>query len=214
MDKIILKSKDGKILASSLEVAKKFGKRHDSILRDIDKILESDLNLQKHFVLSTYKNSRGRIYRAYALDKTAQNILYTKYKYSTMSPRFEIKFLNLLKEMFPSEIIIPQYQILNYRIDFFMPNLCMIIEYDEEQHKYIQEKDEIRTKNILNELNRMVVNGEPLYNGDKYEPAPWLKGKNLFSVIRIKKGKEIDGLRRLCIEITENTMNPCSNYMT
>lgn len=130
-----------------------------------------------------------------------------------MSPRFEIKFNNLLSEMFPNEKIISQYRILDYRIDFFMPDLHIIIEYDEEQHKYQKKNDGIRIKNILNELNRMVIDGEPLYDGDASEPNPWLDGKNIFSVIRVEKGKEIDGLRRICIEITENMMAPCSDYM-
>lgn len=89
----------------------------------------------------------------------------------------------------------------------------MIIEYDEEQHKYSKEKDETRINKIKEKLNQMVINGEPLYEGDTDEPCPWLEGVDLFSVIRIEKGKEIDGIRRLCIEITERTMHPCSDFM-
>ena len=68
-------------------------------------------------------------------------------------------------------------------------------------------------KEIKSELNRMVVVGEPLYNGYSNEPNPWLKGMDIFSVVRVKKGKEIEGLRNICIEITENTNQPCSNFM-
>ena len=40
----------------------------------------------------------------------------------------------------------------------------------------------------------MVINGEPLYEGDTDEPCPWLEGVDLFSVIRIEKGKEITAM--------------------
>ena len=79
--------------------------------------------------------------------------------------------------------------------------------------KYSKEKDENRINKIKEKLNHMVVNGEPLYEGDTDEPCPWLEGVDLFSEIRVKKGKEIDGMRRLCIKITERTMRQCSDFM-
>ena len=213
MSEIILKEENGQVLASSREVAEKFGKRHDSVLRDIDNIIKTNQVLQSDFILHSYKNSRNKEYRCYLLTNKGLNILNTKYTYSAMNPRFEYKFEYLLREMFPSAIIISQYPILNYRIDFFMPELNMIIEYDEEQHKYSKEEDIKRIKEIKAELNKMVVIGEPLYNGCSNEPNPWLEGKDIFSVVRVKKGEEIEGLRNICIEITENTNQPCSDFM-
>ena len=78
------------------------------------------------------------------MTNNALSILDIKYTYSAINPRFEFKFESLLREFFPSEKILTQYKILNYRIDFFLPDLQMIIEYDEEQHKYSKEKDENR----------------------------------------------------------------------
>lgn len=213
MNEIILKEEKGQVVASSNDIAEKFGKRHDQVLRDIDNIIKTNQALQSDFILHSYKNSRNKKYRCYVLTNKGLNILNTKYIYSAMNPRFEYKFECLLREMFPSEIIISQYRILNYRIDFFMPELNMIIEYDEKQHKYSKEEDSKRMKEIKSELNRMVVVGEPLYNGYSNEPNPWLKGMDIFSVVRVKKGKEIEGLRNICIEITENTNQPCSNFM-
>lgn len=213
MNEIILSEKNDQVLVNSRELAKKFGKQNKHVNETIRSILKSTPQMEKHFKKSTYKSKRGRIENCYDLDEVALNILNIKYKYSSMNPRFEIKFKNLLYEMFPNEKIIPQYHILDYRIDFFMPDLHMIIEYDEDHHKYQKENDDIRMKDILNELNRMIIDGEPLYDGDSSEPNHWMKSKKMFSVIRIEKGKEIDGLRRLCIEITENMMTSCSNYM-
>lgn len=213
MSDITLRNENGQILASSREVADRFSKNHKEVLRSIKNILKSSPELKSEFVLSEYINSRDRKYPFYFLTKKALNILNIKYTYSAMSPRFEFKFENLLREMFPLEKIIVQYPILNYRIDFFMPDVNMIIEYDEEQHKYSEAKDIKRMEEIKAELNRMIVVGEPLYKGGSDEPNPWLEGVDSFSVIRVEKGNEIDGLRRLCIEMTEKTMSPCSDFM-
>lgn len=201
------------VLSNSIEIANKYNRENKHVNEDIRRILKSCPSLESEFILSEYTSLRNRKYPLYLLTEKALNILDTKYSYSAMNPRFETKFENLLREMFPSEKIFTQYQILNYRIDFFMPDLHMIVEYDEEQHKYSKEKDENRINKIKEKLNQMVINGEPLYEGDTDEPCPWLEGVDLFSVIRIEKGKEIDGIRRLCIEITERTMRPCSDFM-
>lgn len=201
------------VLSNSKEIANKYNRKNKHVNEDIRHILESCPSLESEFILSEYTSSRNRKYPLYLLTEKALNILDTKYSYSAMSPRFEFKFENLLREMFPSEKIFTQYQILNYRIDFFMPDVQIIIEYDEEQHKYSKNKDIQRMKEIKAELNKMLVNGEPFYDGDSSEPNPWLDGVDSFSVIRVEKGKEIDGIRKLCIEMTEHTMRSCSDFM-
>ena len=213
MDEIILKEENGKILANSREVAEKFGKRHSDVIRSIKNILKSSPELSSEFILSYYKATNGKLNPYYILSKKGSSILKTKYTYSAMSPRFEFKFDNMLKEMFPSKKIFTQYPILNYRIDFFMPDVNIIIEYDEEQHKYSKTEDVKRINEIKRELNRMVVVGEPFYDGGSDDASPWLEGKDIFSVVRVKKGKEIEGLRNICIEITENTNQPYSDFM-
>lgn len=213
MDEISLKNENGQVVTSSRDVAEKFGKRHDSILRDIDNILKSNNRLASDFVLSTYKNSRGKTYRCYFLTDVAKNILETKYAYSVMNPRFELKFENMLRELFPSVIILSQYHILNYRIDFLMPDLQIIIEYDEEQHRYTKKSDQERITKIKKELNMMLANGISFYDGDYRCPKPELKYVDSFSVIRVEKGQEINGLRNICMKITEKTLRPCSDFM-
>ena len=213
MSEIILKEENGQVLASSRYVAEKFGKRHTHVLDSIKNILKSSPELSSEFILSHYKATNGKLNPCYILSKKGLSILETKYTYSAMSPRFEFKFGNMLREMFPSEKIFAQYPILNYRIDFFMPDVNIIIEYDEEQHKYLKAEDVKRMNEIKSELNRMIVAGEPLYDNGSDDPSPWLEGKDIFSVIRVKKGKEIEGLRNICIEITENTNQPSSDFM-
>lgn len=42
MNEIILKEENGKVLASSREVAEKFGKRHSDVIRSIKNLIEND----------------------------------------------------------------------------------------------------------------------------------------------------------------------------
>ena len=76
MDEIILKEENGQVLASSREVAEKFGKQHNSVLKTIygenrkgkhinglaDEILASGNPLTKYFIESEYEN-RGKKYK-------------------------------------------------------------------------------------------------------------------------------------------------------
>ena len=68
----------------------------------------------------------------------------------------EIRFLDMLEESLkPFNITgVRQYNILGYRIDYYIPSLNIAIEYDENGHKnYSYEKHEGRQKEIENKLD-------------------------------------------------------------
>lgn len=76
MNDIILENRNGKILVSSLDVAEKFGKRHDSILRDIDNLISDSTKVwSEMFIESSYKNERGKIYRCFDMNRDAFSLL-------------------------------------------------------------------------------------------------------------------------------------------
>lgn len=69
--------------------------------------------------------------------------------------RKEISFLNDLEQvLLPLGIKgVRQYKVFNYRIDYYIPDLKIAIEYDENDHKgYSYEKQEGRQKKIEDEL--------------------------------------------------------------
>jgi very-short-patch-repair endonuclease/phage anti-repressor protein len=47
--------------------------------------------------------------------------------------------------------IIPQYRVLNYMVDFYLPDINIVIEYDEASHKYYRNEDK-RQSDIENYL--------------------------------------------------------------
>jgi phage anti-repressor protein/very-short-patch-repair endonuclease len=58
---------------------------------------------------------------------------------------FEINLIELLDGVTK---IIPQYSVLDYRIDFYLPDLKIAIEYDEKHHNSKKKQDEDRQKQI------------------------------------------------------------------
>lgn len=211
MNEVILQNKNGKILASSRDVAEKFGKENKHVNEAIRKLIYANPNMKKHFIISEYKSKRGRYEKEYLLDKEGLNILNYKFGFSAMNPRFEIKFSNLLHELFSGLKIINQYFIIGYRLDFFIPDLNMIIEYDEEYHKYKIDNDSYRVNIILETLKNMIKNHTPLYDHDRYQRKYFLKNINNFSVVRVNKGEEIKGIKDICMEI-EKCSNLCITY--
>lgn len=71
-----------------------------------------------------------------------------------LQSRAEIEFGEQLT-LFMSQLgykVEPQYGVLGYYIDFYIPELNIAIEYDEEQHKYNYKKDRQRELEIRKEI--------------------------------------------------------------
>lgn len=76
MNEINLQNKNGQILASSLDISDRFGKRHDAVLRDIDNLIKSDSTIlwSEMFRETTYQN-RGKQYRCYDMNRDGFSLL-------------------------------------------------------------------------------------------------------------------------------------------
>lgn len=96
------------------------------------------------------KNEKSRMFYSYLLD-TNKDI-----KFNPNCPkRKEIKFLDKLEQILKPFYITgeKQYRVLNYRIDYYIPQLKIAIEYDENGHAgYTYKKHEGRQKEIEKEL--------------------------------------------------------------
>lgn len=209
MENLITRTEDGKLVVSSRQVAKEFGKEHSHVLRDIENIIKRNPELNKNFIKNSYKvGGNNKNYKEYLLTKEGKEIIENKFKYNIRNARFEYKFYNLLKEFFPNENIICQMPVLSFKVDFYLPFANIIIEYDEKHHKYSIEKDEIRIKKIRKEIMRRISQGIPLFEGDEPDYSPWLKDKDILHVIRVKEGEEIKGIREILITMYEDAIDP------
>ena len=76
MSDITLFNQDGKILASSREVAEKFKKNHDKVCRDIKNLLKSQpTKLAIEFTESEYISDRGRTYTEFLMTRNGFSLL-------------------------------------------------------------------------------------------------------------------------------------------
>lgn len=88
-----------------------------------------------------------------------------------LTSRKEPEFINQLEQVLAAFNIkgIRQYQVLNYRIDYYIPSLNIAIEYDENGHDhYTYENHELRQLEIEEKLGckfiRVTDKNEDCYN--------------------------------------------------
>lgn len=145
-----------------------FEKEHKHVIQSIEK-----LGIEEYFVKSEYTNSRGRNYPMYQMTKEGFLLLTSSYrgvkalekkieilKETDMIPptqpeRRETKFFKDLKEALqPMGIKVDeQYSILKYKVDGYIKEFNLVIEYDEEYHDLKKEEDDLRQEEIIKELN-------------------------------------------------------------
>lgn len=197
---------------SSRDLAKMFGKEHKHIIRDIEEkiipnIYDNEFN-QFYFELSKYKDKSGKKNKEYLLNRKLFLFLKDKYEFRFHGKRMEKTIAVILEKMFTNTEILKQYKIGKYRVDFYFPDLGIIVEYDEKYHEYIKDKDEKREKEICDILKRKIID-EDCYN----EHLEKIDSTEITKFIRIKEGFEIEGIREFCKLITEHRMMPCSDFM-
>lgn len=88
---------DGELYVNSRDIAEGMGKRHDHILRDLDKIIKFDSpNVGGEILPSTYINNRGKEYREYLLTKDG----FTLYMFNIQGYNdFKMAYINRFNEM-------------------------------------------------------------------------------------------------------------------
>lgn len=75
MSDVTLFNRDGQILASSLEVAEKFGKEHSKVKRSIKSFEKDVANFGEMFKLSYYEDSYGRSQEEYNMNRDGFSLL-------------------------------------------------------------------------------------------------------------------------------------------
>lgn len=73
----VVNVRDGRVFASSRDVAAFFGKRHNDVLRDIDNLLkqEADLGLRSFAQTPYVESQNGQTYRSFSMDRDGFTLL-------------------------------------------------------------------------------------------------------------------------------------------
>ena len=100
MDEIILQNKNGKILASSREVAEKFEKNHKEVLRSINNI-SKEINTAQFcalFNLNYYKASNGKFNKEYLMNRDGFSLLAMGFT-GKKALEWKLKYINAFNTM-------------------------------------------------------------------------------------------------------------------
>lgn len=103
MNDLVFKGKNNQALTSSLLVAEKFGKRHANVIRDIEKLLnteDEELNskMSLAFVSNTYEDSTGKSNPVYVMNRKGFSILVMGYT-GVKALRFKNDFYDAFDSM-------------------------------------------------------------------------------------------------------------------
>lgn len=158
---------NGEAVTSSLKVAEVFEKEHKNILRDIKGMFN-----ETYFIKSSYVHPQNKqVYPMYYLTKEGFLLLTSSYRGNNildkklqilkevdmvppaLPKRKEKIFSKKLTEFFQAMDleIKEQFAILDYKVDFYIGKLSLIIEYDEPYHNSERQQriDKEREEEIL-----------------------------------------------------------------
>lgn len=117
---------------------------------------------------------------------------------ASTSTRKELLIHKILLAWFEEDQIYEQYPVLNYRLDYYIPDCRLIIEYDEASGHKDEEKDNKRMREILDYLIEEWLNNP---ESDGFDIDDYIENKRVprdrFEVIRIKEFEEEKGLNEL-----------------
>ena len=197
---------------STKEISERFEKNHKDILRSISSLSNADSITALLFKEASYTTIQNKKIKQYSMNIEGFCILTDTWGFSrgesapvkaeilsefghsftvcgSERTRGEDYLYSLLKRFLRKEQIWREYGINGYFVDFYMPSYSLIIEHDGGYHftKPQMEKDKKREQSIREYVKRELDDG--------------------ITFIRIKEGKEIEGLAAIAGYIALNSYN-------
>ncbi len=98
MSDITLFNKEGKILASSREVAEKFGKRNPDVNRAVENLIVQNCTVKNMFIKISYTSRRGRNETEYLMDRDGFSLLVMGFT-GAKALEWKLKYIKAFNEM-------------------------------------------------------------------------------------------------------------------
>ena len=98
MSDITLFNQDGRILASSRDVAEKFGKRNPDVNRAIENLIVQNCTVRNMFVKTSYISSRGRDENEYLMDRDGFSLLVMGFT-GSKALEWKLKYIDAFNKM-------------------------------------------------------------------------------------------------------------------
>lgn len=98
MSDITLFNQDGRILASSRDVAEKFGKRNPDVNRAIENLIVQNCTVRNMFIKTSYTSSRGRDENEYLMDRDGFSLLVMGFT-GKKALEWKLKYIDAFNQM-------------------------------------------------------------------------------------------------------------------
>lgn len=98
MSDITLFNQDGRILASSRDVAEKFGKRNPDVNRAIENLIVQNCTVRNMFIKTSYISSRGRDENEYLMDRDGFSLLVMGFT-GKKALEWKLKYIDAFNQM-------------------------------------------------------------------------------------------------------------------
>lgn len=209
MEEIMLQNVDGKILASSREVAERFEKQNKHVNESIKKLMVENSTVKNMFTKDEYKSNRGRMETEYLMDRdgfsllvmgfTGKKALEWKLKYIDAFNRMEekLKSGNYLSEeeklklqLFskdPLEVVSAHNKLTELAVAPF-------IEKIEEQKPLVEFANKVSDSSNLIDMGKMakLLKDEHINIG-RNRLFQWLRSNNILMSNNVPYQRYIDG---------------------
>lgn len=98
MSELVVMS-DGKVFASSVVIAEKFGKPHKTVIRNVRAIIKNASDFGRHnFVLTSYTTSQNKVHECYEMTRDGFALLAMGFT-GTAAMEWKIKYINAFNTM-------------------------------------------------------------------------------------------------------------------
>ena len=197
---------------TTLEISELFNKRHPSVTKAIDDLIKDDRLASDLFTEMPYTTQRNKTYRGYSMGVEGFCVFSDTWGYSrgknapvkaaildrfgkdfvvvgSSRTRGEDDFYEMLKKIFSNMTIVREFPICGFLIDFYIKEVELFIEFDEEQHFSKQAR--------INDANRWEAISD--YMIEEFDDKA--------SLIRVDRYKELEGIGAIAGFIALNTLN-------
>ena len=189
------------------------------IRKEVNTMESLGLKAEEYFIKSKYKDKSGKTNPTFSItikglewlrDNNIHDVKAYSYAIKILNPNYDVEHINIASTATRKEVLInkillawfkedqikSQYPVLNYRLDYYIPDCYLVIEYDEASgHKDI-EKDNKRKEDIINYLYWNEFAKDPDVSYDDVELYKNRK-EDRIEFIRIKEFEEEKGLNEL-----------------
>ena len=159
--------KNNEVWISSRDVAEKFEKRHDHVLRDIDNLIPQNWGVRNMAKENTYINERGREYREYLLNRDGFSLVAMGFT-GEKALQWKLDYINAFNKM---ETFIKQRESSEWQLARQQGKLIrrketdaiqMLIPYAMEQGSKNADKLYINYSNLVNKTIGLKSGQRPL----------------------------------------------------